>query len=295
MTFGRAMPSADLEGEVALVGAGIAAVSSVVLLASLFVAWYRFPAQTARSGWTALGAVRYVLVVAACAGVLPSLARRWTRPACLIASFAGLGAALLVVFRVAVVPDAIPGNVHARLAGVFIALIGAGGIAGGSALAGIGPSFFASPRHAVGLLSTIAAGGVVVAASLFMPWEWRRYEVGPASGVSAWHAAPTGAVLLLLGAVAIVLASSLVAVIRWRCSFFALAVGGWVAAALAAVSTPLAAAAAGEVPNVHRLAGYAPGYYVCLAAAGAIALAGICGAVDAVAGTEHRAPQRACQ
>jgi hypothetical protein len=92
--------------------------------------------------------------------------------------------------------------------------------------------------------------------------------------LTAWHAVPTGAVLLLLGALAIMLASSLVAVIRWRSSFFALAVGGWIAAALVVVTTALGT---GSRTEMSRLAGY----YLCLAAAGVIVLAGIYGAIDA--------------
>ncbi len=87
------------------------------------------------------------------------------------------------------------------------------------------------------------------------------------------------AVLLLLGALAIMLASSLVATIRWRSSFFALAVGGWILAAIAAVATPLASATHLVAPAVPRLAGYGAGYYLCLAAGGVIALAGVYGAL----------------
>ncbi len=299
MTFGPVMRSGDLEREVALVGAGIAAVSAVVMLASLFVAWYRFPGfcfggecpQMARSGWASLGGGRYVLVVTCLCGALPGVglgSRRVGRALCMVGVAAGLGAGLLIVFRIAVVPDALPGAVYARPAGVFIALLGAGGVAGGSALAGLGPGFFLSARRAVPVLSTILAASVVLIASLFMPWERRRPSfiennliAAPSSVVNAWHATPTGAVLIVLGALAIMLACALVAVIRWRSSFFALGVGGWIAAALVAVTTPLATTTHSVGPGVMRLAGYAPGYYICLGAAGVIVLAGVYGAIDA--------------
>jgi hypothetical protein len=102
-------------------------------------------------------------------------------------------------------------------------------------------------------------------------------------------------VLLSLGALAIMLACSLVAVTRSRASFFALAVGGWIAAALAVVCTPLATAGvrmplangtASLARRAPRLAAYAPGYYICLGAAAVIALAGIYGAVDAPESSE---------
>ncbi len=125
------------EREVALVGAGIAAVSAIALVGSLWFAWYRYPAfcyyecgQTTRGGWSALGGGSALLVAGAVAGALPAGAVAWGRRAlrecCTIGAIAGLAAALLVAFRLAAVPGALPGESYARLPGGFIALLGGG-------------------------------------------------------------------------------------------------------------------------------------------------------------------------
>ena len=49
----------------------------------------------------------------------------------MVGAIVALAAGLLILFRLAVAPDAVPGVVYPRLAGGFIALLGAVGIAGG--------------------------------------------------------------------------------------------------------------------------------------------------------------------
>jgi hypothetical protein len=96
---------------------------------------------------------------------------------------------------------------------------------------------------------------------------------------TVWRVSPTIAVLLLLGALAIACASGLVAVIRWRAAVFALAVGGWLAAAIATAATPLVLHPALPGSDASGLVAYEPGYYVCLGGAAAIVLSGLWAAV----------------
>lgn len=279
-----------------MVGAGIAVASGLVVLVSLFVDWYRQPLVctfvpcpvSVRSGWSALGLSSAVLVLAAVAAALPLVGvlagGRAARALAALAVVAGLGAALLVVFRIAVPPGSVIRQ--ARLAGPFIALMGTVGVAGGSVLAGIGPRIFEPVKRSAPPIAAIltCCGAIIV--SLFLPWVRRpgaSIEVLPrhvgGAVQSAWAASPALAVLLLLGALAIVCASLLVAVIRWRAAFFALAAGGWIAAAMTAAVTPIALQL--PLPGVAEpgLSAYEAGYYLCLASAGAIALTGLSTAV----------------
>lgn len=280
---------------IALVGGGIAAISGMVLLASLFVAWYGeailclAPCPVAaRNGWSALGIASVVVALAAVAGALPLvgalLAPAHARPLAALAVVAGLGAALLIVFRIAVPPGEVLARV--RLAGPFTALLGAVGVAAGSVLAGIRDRIFEPVRRPALPLVVIVFASVVMMASLSLPWV-RPAEAPidltpvPLGGLlqSAWTASPTLAVLLLLGALALVCGSGLVAVIRWRAAFFALAAGGWIAAAIAVVATPLVVRHPAAGLPAARLIAYQPGYYVCLGSAAAIVVAGVAAAV----------------
>ncbi len=284
--------AADPEREVVLVGGGIAAASGLVLLASLFVEWYRGPtfclfagcAQATTTGWTALGLGSAVLAIAAVAGTLP-LAGTFvpgpaTRRLAALSAAAGLGAALLVVFRIARPPG--PLLNQSRLAGPFIALLGAAGVAGGSVLAGIGRRIFEPLTRPAVPIATIVLASVTVMISLLLPWV-RRVVIpidghpAPLGGAvqTVWHVSPTVGVLLLLGALAIACASGLVAVIRWRAAVFALALGGWVAAAIETAATPLVVHLALRGSDASGLVAYESGYYVCLGGCAAIVLAGL--------------------
>jgi hypothetical protein len=68
-------------------------------------------------------------------------------------------------------------------------------------------------------------------------------------------------------------------VIHWRAAFFALAVGGWLAAAIAVAATVLAARLSTPSGTRSALAAYEPGYYVFLGAAAVIVSAGLWGAI----------------
>lgn len=280
---------------IVLVGGGIAAISGVVLLASLFVPWYREPVlclapclEAGRSGWSALGIASVVLALAAIAAALPLvgmlLAPARASPLTALAVVAGLGAALLIVFRIAVPPGEV--LAPARLAGPFTALLGAMGVAAGSVLAGIRERIFEPVRRPALPLVVIVLASVVMMASLLLPWV-RRAEapigltLQPLGGLvqSAWTASTTLAVLLLLGALALACASGLVAVIRWRAAFFALAVGGWIVAAIVVAATPLVVPLPSVGPPAARLIAYEPGYYVCLGSAAAIVVTGVAAAV----------------
>jgi hypothetical protein len=295
--------SIDEDREVALVGGGIAAAAGLVLLASPFIDWYQQSAfcyfngcGLNVSGFSALGAASAVLVCAGIVALLPLvsalLESRATRLLSGVGAAAGLGAALLVMFRIAAVPASVSKPTAARLAGIFVALLGAVGVVGGSALAGIGRRLFdrvAQPRTA---LTVIAGGSVAMVVSLFTPWV--RASPGfsyRAVTETAWQTGSTLAVLLLLGALAIMCAAVLVAVIRWRAAFFALAVGGWLAAAIAAAATVLATRITTPGGTVTALAAYEPGYYVFLVAAGAIVFAGLGTAIgDAISDTKASLP-----
>lgn len=285
------------ERDVVLVGAGIAAASGVVLLGSLFVGWYSragFCAltacpQVARTGWVALGATIVVLLLAALMATLPLVGvLRGDRVAglpCAVAAIAALGAGLLIVFRITVAPDAILGMSEPRLAGPFIALLGAVGVAGGSVLVGIGLRPFQQAPRSAGALLIVVCASVGIIVSLLMPWV-RRVTVASGPGPhfaevrqTAWQASSTLAVLLLLGSIALVCASGLVAAIRWRVSFFGLAAGGWIAAAIAVAGTALVVQT--RVPGVVAtgVGAYEPGYYLCLGGAAVIVAVGVWTAV----------------
>jgi hypothetical protein len=123
----------------------IAGVGGVVLLISLFLPWYGasvsvagFSASESGSGWEALGfidillfliAVAAIAIVAArAAGALPA-----ELPAPVVLLGLGALAVLLVLYRIIDVPvDDVPDQVDiSRKVGIFIALIGAAGVAYG--------------------------------------------------------------------------------------------------------------------------------------------------------------------
>lgn len=108
--------SASEARSVRLVGAAIAALSGLLGAASLLLHWWstalgcRLPGcpHAVVTGWSGLGTARVLLLLLAPAGLLPLVAelmrpaaRRWLA---LLAALAGLGGALLIVFRVAVGP-----------------------------------------------------------------------------------------------------------------------------------------------------------------------------------------------
>jgi hypothetical protein len=275
------------EDEVAVVGALLAGAGGLVLFGSLFVEWYTRAVlcttqcpDTHPSGWASLGAGALLLTLASVIGCLPSAgirlrSMRWAL--CGAGFIAGVGAALLVLFRIASPPS--PSFVIPvyRSAGPFIALLGTVAIAGGSALSGIGSRLYDRGRDVPGVVALVVIAVVVICASLSMPWL-RRSSLQlvrlPAPPQTAWAAAPTMAVLLLLGALAIAAAAALVAAIRWRAALLMLGVGGWLVAAIAVVVPPLLGAVHRPgLPVGQRIVGYEVGYYVCLGAGAAIALA----------------------
>jgi hypothetical protein len=115
-------------------GEWVAAASGVALLASLFLPWYG-PADV--SGWEALGAIDVLLALVAAGGVLLAVVTAAQGvPAVPIALstlvlIAGLVAVLLVLFRVADLPDGAGGREWA----LWLGLAGAAGIVVGAAVA----------------------------------------------------------------------------------------------------------------------------------------------------------------
>ena len=129
-------------GELAMAAAG------AVLLASLFLPWYGPGAECARApcpgeetGWEALTAIDVALAAAAALGLaafVVTAVRRMETVAIVLTSLAALtaGAAVaLALLRVVELPgavdDAVSGGVEKRLAGPWLALAGALGLAAG--------------------------------------------------------------------------------------------------------------------------------------------------------------------
>jgi hypothetical protein len=283
------------EREIALVAASLSAAASLIVLAALSVDWYRHAVfceglncpAVGRTGWQSLGAASVILAVAACAGVLPliaALARHGYRLLSGVAVICALGAALLILYRIAVVPGTAAPVHTERMAGPFIALFGALALAGASSIAGLGDRFFdrgSEPRIAA---AVVAAAAAVMIAALYLDWVRRAGSAliaatGSDSTQNAWKMMPTTAVIVLLGCVAIIAAAGLVAQIEWRASLLVLGFGGWLVAAIAVVVTPLETEVSGPLGPKPGIAAYEPGYYVCLAAASIIVLVGVCSAV----------------
>lgn len=322
--------SASEARSVRLVGAAIAALSGLLGAASLLLHWWstalgcRLPGcpHAVVTGWSGLGTARVLLLLLAPAGLLPLVAelmrpaaRRWLA---LLAALAGLGGALLIVFRVAVGPiesvpaglaptglargivaQAIVSSGSAVLAGPFVAFVACAGVAGGAMLSGLGHRFFDAAPAPVGATAAIWAACLVLVVSLWLPWVRPgigliRIDAVPLTGglttVSAWRGVGTLSVLLLLGALAVAGGGVVAAAFRWRAVFLALAVAGWLLAAFAVARTPFP-----EGPRfateVERLVGYGAGYYISLGCSAAIVVVGLAAAFsDARAPDAIRAP-----
>lgn len=273
-------------------GRWIAALSGVGLLASLFVDWYGQQIfclllvgpcpQPGVSGWEALSGRDVLLAGAAALGPLPLLLgsawRSAARPTAAVALLGSLLAALLVVHRIAVVPRASGlDQASVRLAGLFLALAAALALAGGAMLATAGDRLFQRRRAATPLIATaVGAGGLI--ATLFLPWTDAAFGVGPAVPVdgatrlSAWEAFRVADVLLAAVGLGLLAGVAMAAVLRWRALHFALALGGWLGAALAVFATPLTGSLGGPTPDDYD---YGAGYHLCLAACAVIVLAGV--------------------
>jgi hypothetical protein len=305
-------------GSLPRIGAWIAAVAAPALLASLFVDWYELsvviavlpgPGGVGISGWDALGSIEIVLLCAAVAfGPQPLLAQvtlggpvgvhaaepesgwvaalrrmdaaRWTAA---VAGLVALGAALLAVFRISEPPEQLLDS--PRLAGPFIALAGSLGIAGGALLAVAGDRLFEVVPRARLRLGAIAIAAAVIIVSLWLPWYEPTTEVAArgASSVSGWEAFRVADALIAVGGVALLASTAVAAALCWRSAFLALALGGWLAAAIVVFAGPHAAiedtalgpAIEDSTLEFRFLYDYAAGYYLALAAAGAISLIGL--------------------
>jgi hypothetical protein len=292
-----------------LVGAAIAAFSGCVLVASLFVGWYSdatlcefglCPPRTV-TGWHAFGAARFLLLAVALAGAVP-LTAEWLAPRARVApriaaALLALGGALFVAFRLAAPPSHVLfvpvaqspliGPATTLLAGPFIAFVACAGVAGGALLSGIGHHFFARARSALAAAGAIAIACAAIVVAPSLPWIHQPAAIVP-SGIdvppppaaihTGFSALGTLSLLLVLGALATAGGAVIAAVFRWRAVFLALAVAGWLEAAFTVAGTP----------NPNRVdpfvraripVGYAPGYYVCLGAAGIIVLVGVSAAL----------------
>jgi hypothetical protein len=295
-------------GSLPRIGAWIAAVAAPALLASLFVDWYELsvviavipgPGGAGISGWDALGSTEIVLLCAAVAfgpqpllvqvtlggpvgahgvepdpGLVAALRRmdtaRWTAA---VAGLAALGAALLVVFRISEPPEQLLDA--PRLAGPFLALAGSLGIAGGALLAVAGDRLFEGVPRARLRLGAIAIAAAVIIVSLWLPWYEPATEVAAQRGsVSGWEAFRVADALIAVAGVALLASTAVAAALCWRSAFLALALGGWLAAAIVVSAAPHAAI--GDSALEFRFGyDYAAGYYLALAAAGAISLIGL--------------------
>jgi hypothetical protein len=297
-------------GSLPRIGAWIAAVAAPALLASLFVDWYELnvviavipgPAGAGVSGWDALGSIEIVLLSAAVAfgpqpllvqvtlggpvgphGVEPDPgwvgalrrvdAARWTAA---VAGLAALGAALLVVLRISEPPKQLLNA--PRLAGPFLALAASLGIAGGALLAVAGDRLFEGVPRARLRLGAIAIAAAVIIVSLWLPWYEPTTEVAARGGsVSGWEAFRVADALIAVSGVALLASTAVAAALCWRSAFLALALGGWIAAAVVVAAAPHAAmgysALRDSVLEFRFAYDYAAGYYLALAAAGAISL-----------------------
>jgi hypothetical protein len=128
------------------------------------------------------------------------------------------------------------------------------------------------------------AGGVVI--SLFLPWvsgySARPGVLRPDFAVPTYAACSafgTADVLLCAAGVAAGAGALAGALSESRFVFLGLAVLGWLTAAGTIVAPRHAAVLAGPRGGFEVLAGYQPGYYLCLVSAGLVAVAGLCGAV----------------
>lgn len=278
---------------VRLVGAVIASISGPVVIAALFITWYRrsaicpfgFCPELARSGWSSLGADKALVLgagilapLALAAEWLPGHARRSLQAA---VGLLGLAAALVVVHRIAgrsplgPLPIDVPNQLtSSMLAGPWITLVGCLGVAGGSLLAAIGSRFFEPAPAARPAVAAIWLACVVALVTLRLPWlgppQGFLVEFGASGQGSAWQGLHTLATLLLLGLLATAGAGVIACWFRWRAAFLALAAAGWLLAVFAAVGelrpTTLAL---GATPS-HRY-----GYWLFLVCAGVIVVTGV--------------------
>lgn len=114
-------------------GEWVAAASGVALLVSLFLPWY----QPDVAAWEALSAIDALLGLVAASGVLLAIVTAVQRVAAVpialsaLVALAGLVGVLLVLFRLADVPDGVAGRDWA----IWLGLVGAAGIVVGSVLA----------------------------------------------------------------------------------------------------------------------------------------------------------------
>jgi hypothetical protein len=295
-------------GSLPRIGAWIAAVAAPALLASLFVDWYELstviavipgPGGVGISGWDALGDIEIVLLSVAVAfapqpllvqvtlggpvgahGVEPDSgwtaalrrmdAARWMAA---VAGLVALGAALLVVFRISEPPEQLLDA--PRLAGPFLALAALLGIAGGALLAVAGDRLFEGVPRARLSLGAIAIAAAVIIVSLWLPWYEPTTEVAArGASLSGWEAFRVADALIAVAGVALLASTAVAAALCWRSAFLALALGGWLAAAIVVFAGPHVAI--GDSVLGFRLGyDYAAGYYLALAAAGAISLIGL--------------------
>jgi hypothetical protein len=198
-------------------------------------------------------------------------AARWTAA---VAGLAALGAALLAVLRISEPPEQLLDA--PRLAGPFLALAGSLGIAGGALLAVAGDRLFEGVPRARLCLGAIAIAAAVIIVSLWLPWyePTTEFAARGASSVSGWEAFRVADALIAVGGVALLASTAVAAALCWRSAFLALALGGWLAAAIVVSAAPHAAI--GDSTLEFRFGyDYAAGYYLALAAAGAISLIGI--------------------
>ncbi len=283
------------------IGAWIAAVAAPALLASLFVDWYELTTVIAVvqgpdgawiSGWDALGDIEIVLLCAAVAfGPLPLLvqvtlggpvgaqgvepdpgwvaalrrmgAARWMAA---MAGLVALGAALLVVFRISEPPEQLLDA--PRLAGPFLALAGSLGIAGGALLAVAGDRLFEGVPRARLRLGAIAIAAAVIVVSLWLPWYEPATEVAArGASLSGWEAFRVADALIAVAGVALLASTAVAAALCWRSAFLALALGGWLAAAIVVSAAPHVAIGDSTVLGFRLGYDYAAGSYLALAAA----------------------------
>jgi hypothetical protein len=233
-----------------------------------------------------------LLVAAIAAGVVPLLAPllpgRWPLLVSVAAALLALGAGLPGVHWADVSTNELPGSVApmGTLAGPILAALGACGVAGGVGLWSLGWRIVdraAFSRVTAGAVAACAAGVVV---SLFLPWlsgyPARLGVLRPdlaAPTYTAWSAFGTADVLLCAAGVAAGAGALVGALSESRFVVLGLAILGWLTAAGTVIAPRHAAALAGPRGGFEVLAGYEPGYYVCLVCAGLMVAAALCGAI----------------